>query len=187
LRWLHLYTIKSNQSVQQLKFNKMKTSNNKFAPTGKFAIVLFAAMAVLNLFVSAQACAQSKKEKARLSKVTFMDEYVRKANEKAIMENLGTFVAPVVEKKVNSMKALPDGSYLFLRAMENPAVGDNICLTKTDADGNIVWERTYIGDGFSSEPDNFMKRTRDGGYLIQRTICSSTESAPALTQQSASK
>jgi hypothetical protein len=169
----------------------MKTQITQSKSTGrKFSFVLFAAMAVLNLFVSSPACAQSRKAKARLSDVTFMDEYVRKANqaakEKAIAENLPVFVAPVVEKKVTPVRELPDGRYLFIRPMENPTVGDYICLTKTDGDGNIIWESKFIGDGFSSEPDNFMKRTKDGGYLIQRTICVSgkTDVLPATAEVS---
>jgi hypothetical protein len=173
----------------------MKNNSNPQSYSKRiFTVVLFITMAVLNLFVSANACAQSKKEKARLAKVTFMDEYVRKANEKAdaeyaklILENLPSFVAPVAVKHVNYMQPLPDGRYLFVRYFQNTATGDHIQLIKTDADGNIQWERTFQGDGFSNEADNFMKHTRDGGYLIQRSICNSNSNPSALTQVTATE
>jgi hypothetical protein len=166
----------------------MKTAST--LSTGrKITAAFIIALGLLNLFISTSASAQSKAKKKNLANVTFMDEYVRKANqaatEKAIMENLDKFTAPVVEKKAIPVRQLPDGRYLFYRPMQDPKVGDFICLTKTDADGNIVWERKFIGDGFSSQPDNFMKRTRDGGYLIQRTICSAGNVlSSALTAES---
>jgi hypothetical protein len=70
-----------------------------------------------------------------------------------------------------SVEQTPDGGYIFVGASESPFhYMYDICLVKTDRDGEVVWNRTYVWDaadvGYSVHP------TRDGGFII--TGCSTS-------------
>lgn len=70
-----------------------------------------------------------------------------------------------------SVEQTPDGGYIFVGASESPFhYMYDICLVKTDSDGEVDWNRTYVWDaadvGYSVHP------TRDGGFII--TGCSTS-------------
>jgi hypothetical protein len=64
-----------------------------------------------------------------------------------------------------SVEQTPDGGYIFVGASESPfEYMYDICLIKTDRDGEVAFNRTYVWDaadvGYSVHP------TRDGGFVI---------------------
>ena len=70
-----------------------------------------------------------------------------------------------------SVEQTPDGGYIFVGATESPfQYMYDICLVRTDRDGEVVWNRTYVWDaadvGYSVHP------TRDGSFII--TGCSTS-------------
>lgn len=64
-----------------------------------------------------------------------------------------------------SVEQTPDGGYIFVGASESPFhYMYDICLIKTDRDGEVDWSRTYVWEaadvGYSVHP------TDDGGFII---------------------
>ncbi len=64
-----------------------------------------------------------------------------------------------------SVEQTGDGGYIFVGASESPFYYMyDICLVKTDRDGEVDWSRTYVWDaadvGYSVHP------TRDGGFIV---------------------
>jgi gliding motility-associated-like protein len=66
---------------------------------------------------------------------------------------------------------LPDGNYLVLASTTNSgAGGQDISLTKTNANGEILWSKTYGGS--SDEYPGMVIPTNDGGLVIVGTTYS---------------
>jgi hypothetical protein len=58
-----------------------------------------------------------------------------------------------------------DGGYVIIGYTESFGAGDaDVYLIKTDASGDILWERTYGGN--ERDDGNSVKQTPDGGYVI---------------------
>jgi hypothetical protein len=60
-----------------------------------------------------------------------------------------------------------DGTLLLCGSKSNTANNEDFYLIKTDAEGNILWEKTYGGSG--EDVANSIIHAHDGGYLISGT------------------
>jgi hypothetical protein len=64
-----------------------------------------------------------------------------------------------------SVQQATDGGYIIAGGIYTPGPGgDGIKLIKTDASGNSVWERTFIG--YSDDHALWVEQTNDGGYIV---------------------
>ena len=63
-----------------------------------------------------------------------------------------------------SLVVTPDGNYVI--AGDSSANGESVdfCLVKTDASGNMIWQKTY-GDGIEDRVSSLVQ-TSDGGYAL---------------------
>jgi hypothetical protein len=64
-----------------------------------------------------------------------------------------------------SVQQTSDGGYIVAGTTDSFGTGEwDIFLIKTDANGNIIWSKTYGGKGF--EGASFVRQTNDGGYIV---------------------
>ena len=64
-----------------------------------------------------------------------------------------------------SAQQTPDGGFIVGGATSSFGPGPKaIYLVKTDAEGNLEWERTYGGSGFDEAGP--IRQTSDGGYIL---------------------
>ncbi len=63
-----------------------------------------------------------------------------------------------------SVQQTTDGGYIITGTTYNPGPRPNIYLIKTDANGNLQWQKNYGGD--SSDYGESVQQTTDGGYII---------------------
>jgi hypothetical protein len=75
-----------------------------------------------------------------------------------------TFGGPDIEYAFSVLQTA-DGGYLITGDTHSyGAGGEDVWLVKTDADGNMSWDKTYGGAEFDSP--NSIIETKDGGYII---------------------
>lgn len=77
-----------------------------------------------------------------------------------------TFVVnPFGENTGNSIDTTTDGGYIIAGSITPKlAWQPNVCLIKTDAQGNMTWMKTFGGIGF--DVGFCVKQTSDGGYIV---------------------
>jgi hypothetical protein len=69
------------------------------------------------------------------------------------------------EDRVFSVQQTSDGGYIVAGWTRSfGAGGDDIILIKTDANGNIIWARTY--GGTNDDRASSVQQTSDGGYIV---------------------
>ena len=71
-----------------------------------------------------------------------------------------------------SVEETTDGGYILIGATSNAIDGGDTRLIKTDAEGNLEWEKTFT-QGESSH-GFFVQQTGDGGYILTGMVVSST-------------
>jgi len=65
----------------------------------------------------------------------------------------------------NALVAAPDGGFVIAGSTKSSGAGGmDVCLIKTDAAGNWLWERTFGGENF--ETAQGLATTADGGYIL---------------------
>jgi hypothetical protein len=66
----------------------------------------------------------------------------------------------------NSVLENPDGTFLFA-GTRYPAVGPGrIYIVKTDANGGVLWEKSYLSPDNNGAIAASVRRTSDGGYIV---------------------
>ncbi len=70
------------------------------------------------------------------------------------------------EDLISDVTSTPDGYLLLLGEIGTHNVLDSwdLCLSKIDQEGNLIWQKKYGGDGF--EAGNHVSIDYDGGYFI---------------------
>ena len=63
-----------------------------------------------------------------------------------------------------SVEQTSDGGYIIISSIYKGVTFEDICLIKTDSNGDIIWDKTFptIGDNMGRE----VHQTTDGGYII---------------------
>ena len=67
-------------------------------------------------------------------------------------------------ERSNCIRETRDGGYIIAGMKSVGGGGNDVCLIKTDASGNLMWTRTY--GGVMSEEPNSVRQTSDGGYIV---------------------
>jgi hypothetical protein len=71
----------------------------------------------------------------------------------------------ISDEKAFSVQQTSDGGYIVAGVTDYfSAVWDDIFLIKTDANGNIIWAKTYGGTSYDSAFS--VQQTSDGGYIV---------------------
>jgi len=75
------------------------------------------------------------------------------------------------ESRLYSVDLTNDGGYIFGGTRSNVNDGDAYYsskpyLVKTDASGNIQWEKTYNRDSWDNYEGTYVQQTSDGGYML---------------------
>jgi hypothetical protein len=73
-----------------------------------------------------------------------------------------------------------DGGYIIVGERNNSGGGDSdLWVIKTDSDGNLVWDKTFDGEGtpISHDYGNSIALTLDGGYLVLGATFTSEDTA----------
>jgi len=74
------------------------------------------------------------------------------------------------------IRTTPDGGYIVVGATSSWGNGSaDLYLVRTDSAGNVLWERTYGGQGYDEGKD--VQITPDGGWLIVGSIADSVTGA----------
>jgi hypothetical protein len=68
----------------------------------------------------------------------------------------------------NSIKPTIDGGYILAGVVANAFSVGKMYLIKTDASGNVVWEK-MVGNYNLNEPVNAVQQTTDGGFILVGT------------------
>jgi len=63
-----------------------------------------------------------------------------------------------------SVQQTSDGGYILAGETDSFGAADDIFLIKTDANGNIIWAKTY--GGIENEIARSVQQTSDGGYIL---------------------
>lgn len=75
------------------------------------------------------------------------------------------------DASASSLQQTSDGGYVMTGYISNfGAGGDDFYLVKTDANGNLLWTKTY--GGINNDDAASVKQTSDGGYIIAGTTSS---------------
>ncbi|MBD3286692.1 hypothetical protein GF359_08845 [candidate division WOR-3 bacterium] len=72
----------------------------------------------------------------------------------------------------NCVRQTADGGYVIVGYTFSFEEGGDVYLIKTDANGKVLWHKTYDGDGLG----NFVEITNDGGFIIAGSTISSDDS-----------
>jgi hypothetical protein len=67
-------------------------------------------------------------------------------------------------ERSDCIRQTTDGGYIIAGFKAVPGAGNDVCLVKIDASGNVAWNRTY-GGIMSDEPSS-VRQTADGGYIV---------------------
>ena len=76
-----------------------------------------------------------------------------------------TYGGTGLSDKAESVQQTTDGGYIIAGFTDSYGT-DTAWLIKTDADGNMLWDRTYGGGGFSDDYAESVQQTTDGGYIV---------------------
>lgn len=68
------------------------------------------------------------------------------------------------EDKSYSVQQTNDGGYIVVGYKTYYATVEDVCLLKTDSDGNVQWEKIYGGD--NQDIGRAVAQTSDGGYIV---------------------
>lgn len=69
-----------------------------------------------------------------------------------------------------SVQQTPDSGYIIAGGTESFDSGGDVYLIRTDANGNMLWTKTYGGD--NDDCAYSLQTTSDGGYIIAGSTCS---------------
>jgi hypothetical protein len=84
---------------------------------------------------------------------------------KAICQQFQKTFGGIGDESISIAQQTIDGGYVMAGTTKSFGAGGNdFYLIKLDADGDLIWSRTYGGNG--EDDVNSMQQTRDGGYVI---------------------